>query len=219
MKRIFSTISTLAFVMFTLSFMACSMSDNFFENACSEEEIKEKIQFRLDEIGEKYGRIIKLAPGTDVSKITEEFFENIETVYGSQCRSMVDTEEKTVNDDSLIDEITVIAAPSMETSEYSGSVLNHHTINYNSGVLSYTDDVTVTLYWTTTSVAMSQCKVIGSVTDSNSSLGGVEYSISNFNYSFTSLNDLQNPSFSYSYTLTGTRNGSTIYQADYYGSK
>lgn len=215
-----------------LFFSSCTPQNDLYDfNICCNSFTIEEIQNRLKDIGEKYNCNIMLAPNTDINKLTEDFFTNIENHYKANRQKIQQINNSKIEDifnDSIIDEIIVFAKPTTENTSHTGTITNNHTINYDVNVLSYTDYVDVLLTWNTTSTALSQCKVNFEIASYSSSLdqSNVKYEISNSSYTFTSLINLSAPSFTYSYTLKGIRKVKNnigmeeeklIYSSDYFG--
>ncbi len=210
-------------------FASCTFQDDLYEfETCNNHFTMDEIQSRLDEIREKYNRDIRLAPNTNIENITEMFFIDIENHYKTISKKREIINNPILND-SIIDDIVVFTKPETENTTHTGSFTDSHIIKYDVNVLSYTDYVDVLITWHTTTTALSQCKVQFEIGNYSSSLdpSNVEYNISNTSYTFSSLTNLSNPSFSYSYTLKGTRKlrnsqgevieERVIYSSDYFG--
>ena len=181
---------------------------------------REEIQTRLDEIGEKYGETIILGPETNTEKVTENFFTRVEAMCENNNYNIPTESTVELLDDEQIDKITIpeIGTYAAPGESYSGTITNNHMITYNVNVLSYTDYVDVLIKWQTTTTALSKCKVEASIGNCVSNLDpNIQYSISEFEYMFSSLVNLANPSFSYSYTLKANRNGTEIFSKNYFG--
>ncbi|MBQ4038480.1 MAG: hypothetical protein IJD05_03110 [Bacteroidaceae bacterium] len=180
---------------------------------------REEVQTRLDEIGEKYGETIILVPETDITKVTEDFFTWVESVY--QIDNTTIEDGTTVVDDEQIDEITIskigtYAAPG-ENGTYTGTILNHHvfTVRYANGT-SASDDVCVAVVWTTSSSKPN--KVTASISEETFIQTNSKYTLDDFYYTMP-VGPLNNPSFNFSYKITATFANGTSETLNWAGTK
>ena len=163
---------------------------------------REEIQNRLDDIGEMYEETIILVPETDTTKVTEEFFTWVESLYQNNNKKKTIKFGNTIIKDEQIDEITIpeigtYAAPG-EVNSYTGTITNEYSYQYWDGSHNYEDCVQVIITWNTNTggsmnkVTAELIEVV--VKEINS------YSLTGFSHS-PIVGDISNPGFSYEYTI------------------
>ena len=170
---------------------------------------REEIQDRLDEIGEKYAETIVLVDDADTTKVTEEFFIWIESLYQNDNKKKAIEVGTTVIDDEQIDEITIseigtYATTGEENVTASGSSNIEHEYNVKVKGVSYKDKITVTIEWETNT--MHANKASGAITSKNVN-SSLKYSLSNWMYRISG--ELSKPSVSYAYDISGVYDDST----------
>ena len=174
-------------------FVACSNDSDALDinagtrSVTSSYMTREEVQARLDEIGDRYGETIILVPETDITKVTEEFFTWVESVYKIDNTTIEDG--ATVVDDEQIDEIAIskigtYAAPG-ENVCYTGSF----TANCQLG----SKTIPVKITWSSNS----------NKPDSVSATCEY-YEITNIKHSIFS-GPVYNPTFEYSFYLNGIK--------------
>ena len=169
---------------------------------------REEIQERLDEIGGKYGETIILVDDADTTKVTEEFFTWVESLYQDNNKKAIEV-GTTIIDDEQIDEIAIskigtYASIGEENVTASGSSNIEHEYNVKVKGISYKDKITVTIEWETNTMYAN--KASGAITSENVD-SGLKYSLSNWMYSISG--ELSKPCVSYAYDISGVYDDST----------
>ena len=163
---------------------------------------REEIQDRLDEIGEKYGETIVFVDDADTTKVTEEFFIWIESLYQNDNKKKAIEVGTTVIDDEQIDEIAISEigtyAATGEVNSHTGTISIDHSFKVTlPNDEYYYDWVKVIITWyANTGGGMNKAtakleEVV--VSDGNYSLIGFSHT--------PFVGDVSNPGFSYSYTI------------------
>ena len=166
---------------------------------------REEIQDRLDEIGEKYGETIVFVDDADTTKVTEEFFAWVESLYQHNNKKKAIEVGATVIDDEQIDEITISEigtyAAIGEVNSCTGTIINEHKYEYedtNKPNVKYKDTIQVIITWyANTGGGMN--KATGELVEVEIQGPGY-YSLVSFTHT-PIVGDISNPAFTYEYTI------------------
>ena len=162
---------------------------------------REEIQDRLDEIGEKYGETIILVDDADTTKVTEEFFIWVESLYQDNNKKAIEV-GTTIIDDEQIDEIAISEIGTYtaigEVNSCTGTIIKDHNYQYWDGKNNYEDWVQVIITWyANTGGTMNKAtaelqEVVVKTPDS--------YRLESFLHT-PIVGDISNPAFTYEYTI------------------